>query len=333
MAAEDELLPQRPMVEDASPTPAAVEPGATSDGEPSGDESVGDQSGSDSSASEEERPPIAAIVAHRDTKGQPWDPVPTYYTVQYAGLDGLGEDGEEEELPEDEVMLRAGKILREYRRGVAGAASAAASAAAEAASSPQGQAGAAQRSKKRARGAGEARGGGAWTEGEVAQVVELGRELRGQGVGEAGFEGLAEQLGRTAKAVYGKWLKTRTPSKHRASGEGGGGASKARRVTQTGGGLGRRAQVEEELAGGCGSSTTERSLRNSLWHAELECAGLRSEVRTLRECLALLGMRGIDRRGGVGADRGWRGLPRSTSRSPPRNPNDPFASQHLASGY
>eukprot|EP01049_Picozoa_sp_SAG25_P000365 SAG25_NODE_12_length_28061_cov_181.931795_13_plen_228_part_00 len=157
MAAEDELPPQQPMLEDASPTPAAVESGATSG---TGDGGVGDQSSSDSSASEEERPPIAAIVAHRDTKGQPWDPVTTYYTVQYAGLDELGEDGEEEELPEDEVLLRAGKILREYRRGVAGAASTAASAAAEAASSAQGQAGAAQGSKKRARGAGEARGGG-----------------------------------------------------------------------------------------------------------------------------------------------------------------------------
>jgi hypothetical protein len=137
MAAEDELPPQQPMLEDASPTPAA-ESGATSDGGPSGDGGVGDQSSSDSSASEEERPPIAAIVAHRDTKGQPWDPVTTYYTVQYAGLDELGEDGEEEELPEDEVLLRAGKILREYRRGVAGAASTAASAAAEAASSALG---------------------------------------------------------------------------------------------------------------------------------------------------------------------------------------------------
>ena len=109
MAAEDELRPQQPMLEDASPTPAAVESGATSDGGPSGDGGVGDQSSSDSPASEEERPPIAAIVAHRDTKGQPWDPVPTYYTVQYAGLDGLGEDGEEE-LPEDEVLLRAPKM-------------------------------------------------------------------------------------------------------------------------------------------------------------------------------------------------------------------------------
>ena len=71
----------------------------------------------------------------------------------------------------------------------------------------------------------------------------------------------------------------------------------------------------------------ERSLRRSLWHSELECAGLRAEVRTLRECLALLGMRGIDRRGGLGAGEGWRGLARSTSCSPPRNPNDdnPFA--------
>ena len=87
MAAEDELSPQQPMVEDASPTPAAVESGATSDGGPFGDGGgVGDQSSSDSSASEEERPPIAAIVAHRDTKGQPDDPGLVYYTVQYAGL-------------------------------------------------------------------------------------------------------------------------------------------------------------------------------------------------------------------------------------------------------
>ena len=87
------------------------------------------------------------------------------------------------------------------------------------------------------------------------------------------------------------------------------------------------AEVEEKLAGGCESSALERSLRRSLWHSELECAELRAEVRTLRECLALLGMRGIDRRGGLGAGEGWRGLARSTSCSPPRNPNDdnPFA--------
>jgi hypothetical protein len=333
MAAEDELRPQQPMLEDASPTPAAVESGATSDGGPSGDGGVGDQSSSDSPASEEERPPIAAIVAHRDTKGQPDDPVLVYYTVQYAGLDELGAEGEEE-LPEDEVLRRAPKILREYRRGVAGAASTAASAAAEAASSARRQAGAARRRQKPVPVAGGARGGGAWTEDEVAQVVELGRALRGQGLGEAGFEELARRLGRTAKAVYGKWHKVATPRKRRASGEGGGEASdKARRVTQTGEGRGRREEVEEQLAGGCESSAVERSLRRALWHSELECAGLRAEVRTLRECLALLGMRGIDRRGGVGADRGWQGLPRSTSRSPPRNPNDPFASQHLASGY
>ena len=71
MAAEDELRPQQPMLEDASPTPAAVESGATSDGGPSGDGGVGDQSSSDSPTSEEERRPIATIVAHRDTKGQP----------------------------------------------------------------------------------------------------------------------------------------------------------------------------------------------------------------------------------------------------------------------
>jgi hypothetical protein len=94
MAAEDELQPQQPMLEDASPTPAAVESGATLDGGPSGDGGVGDQSSSDSSASEEERPPSAAIVAHHDTKGQPDDAVPVYYAVQYAGLGELGEEGE-----------------------------------------------------------------------------------------------------------------------------------------------------------------------------------------------------------------------------------------------
>jgi hypothetical protein len=69
------------MLEDAFPTPADAESGATSDGEPSNDGGVGDQSRSDSSSSEEERPPIAKILAHRDTKGQPWDPVPTYYAL------------------------------------------------------------------------------------------------------------------------------------------------------------------------------------------------------------------------------------------------------------
>ena len=58
------------------------------------------------------------------------------------------------------------------------AAAAFASAAAKAASSVQGQAGAAQRPKQRARRAG-GRAGSAWTEDEVAQVVELGRTLRG----------------------------------------------------------------------------------------------------------------------------------------------------------
>ena len=70
------------------------------------------------------------------------------------------------------------------------AAVAAASAAAEA--SPVGEAGAARRPKKAGarRVAGGARKGGAWDDVEVAQVVELGRTLRGQGLGEAGFEGL-----------------------------------------------------------------------------------------------------------------------------------------------
>jgi hypothetical protein len=81
------------------------------------------------------------------------------------------------------------------------------------------------------------------------------------------------------------------------------------------------------------SSATVRSLRRSLWRAELECAELRAETRTLRECLALLGMRGINTRGEAERRGSYESYDRSASRSPPRNPNDPFASQHLASGY
>ena len=113
MAAAEELQPQQSMLEDASPTPTAAEHDAVSNGEPSDDGGAGDDSSSNSSSLEDGELPIAAIVAHRDTKGQPDDPVLAYYTVRYEGLEEVGEDGEEE-LPEDEVLRRAPKVLREY---------------------------------------------------------------------------------------------------------------------------------------------------------------------------------------------------------------------------
>ena len=77
-----ELQPEQSMLEDASPDPTAAEHDAMSDGEPS-DDARGDESSSDSSSSEDGEVPIVAIVDHRDTKGQPDDPVLAYYTVRY----------------------------------------------------------------------------------------------------------------------------------------------------------------------------------------------------------------------------------------------------------
>ena len=54
MAAAEELQPQHSMLEDASPTLAAVESGAMSGGEPSDDGGAGDESGSDSPSLEDD---------------------------------------------------------------------------------------------------------------------------------------------------------------------------------------------------------------------------------------------------------------------------------------
>ena len=69
----------------------------------SSDEDVAADLGGTSSPEEGEELPIAKIIAHRDTKGQPDDPNLAYYTVRFAGLDDLGEEGEDE-LPEEPTV-------------------------------------------------------------------------------------------------------------------------------------------------------------------------------------------------------------------------------------
>eukprot|EP01048_Picozoa_sp_COSAG05_P001071 COSAG05_NODE_34_length_27784_cov_62.890129_1_plen_112_part_00 len=85
-----EELPQESMLEDASLDSTVAEHDAMLDGETV----RGDESSSDSTSSDDGELPIVAIVDHRDTKGQPDDPVLAYYTVRYelGGEEG-GEEG------------------------------------------------------------------------------------------------------------------------------------------------------------------------------------------------------------------------------------------------
>ena len=118
-----------------SPPDAAAQRGAASRSLSSSDEGFGDGRGGSSSDDNEELE-IVRIVGHRDTKGQPNDPVLDYYTVRFAELKEAGADAEME-LPESELLRRCPKLLRQYRRGV-GAAAGAAAAAAAMATSPAG---------------------------------------------------------------------------------------------------------------------------------------------------------------------------------------------------
>jgi hypothetical protein len=138
-------------------------------------------------------------------------------------------------------------------------------------------------------------------------VKRLGRSQRGKQLGEAGFEELAQRLHRSTSAVYSKWMKVQSPKQPRASRAGGakrGRRSKKRRRKK----LSEDAreedevgdEVEEEL-GAPWQSSNLALLQQGLWQSQLEVAALRSQVFTLRECLSLLGMRGIAQGGGAEA--------------------------------
>ena len=72
-----------------SPPDAAAQRGAASHSLSSSDEGFGDGRGGSSSDDMEELT-IVKIVGHRDTKGQPEDPVLDYYTVRFAELKEAG---------------------------------------------------------------------------------------------------------------------------------------------------------------------------------------------------------------------------------------------------
>ena len=95
-----------------SPPDAAAQRGAASRSLSSSDEGFGDGRGGSSSDDMEELT-IVKIVGHRDTKGQPEDPVLDYYTVRFAELKEAGADAEME-LPESELLRRCPKLLRAY---------------------------------------------------------------------------------------------------------------------------------------------------------------------------------------------------------------------------
>jgi hypothetical protein len=95
--------------------------------------------------------------------------------------------------------------------------------------------------------------------------------------------------------------------------------------------------VGDAVGDGAGDAAGERE-RNPLDYGEqfvfklmMENAALKAQVQTLRECMGLRGMRGVDGDGGGGggaaAAAGYM-YGRSASRSPPRGRYDPFASQY-----
>ena len=95
-----------------SPPDAAAQRGAASRSLSSSDEGFGDGRGGSSSDDMEELT-IVKIVGHRNTKGQPEDPVLDYYTVRFAELKEAGADAEME-LPESELLRRCPKLLQAY---------------------------------------------------------------------------------------------------------------------------------------------------------------------------------------------------------------------------
>ena len=121
--------------------------------------------------------PIAKIISHRDTRGQPNDPVLAYYTVRFEGLEDPEEA--EDELPEEELLRRAPKLLRSYRRDAADAADAAAKAASQGVEATCGASARPHRGRKAAR-SGQGRGGGA--EASARGLLRSGRRLRRLGV-------------------------------------------------------------------------------------------------------------------------------------------------------
>jgi hypothetical protein len=307
-----------------SPVDAAAGRGAASDGSSSPDERSEEEQG----GTDDEELLITEIVSHRDTRGEPNDPVLAYYTVRFAGLEDSDEEMEEE-LPEEELLRRAPKLYRDYRREVRRAAAAAAATAATATSGAPARP---LRGRKSSR-SDQGRGGGRarsrpWSHEEVARVVQVGREQRGMQLGEAGFKELAGQLDRTVKAVYAQWMRVQTPQKRRrasvAGGATGGARPKARRETSMGRGDGDEVGGAGYGAGAASDSTYE------LWKLTTENIALRAENRTLRDVLGLRGMGGFDAQQGRERHRGSRGsYERSASRSPPRDRYDPFASQHF----
>ena len=108
-----------------APPDVVVGEGAASDGVASFDH-FEEELGGTSSSEDDEELKITEIVSHRDTRGQPNDPVLAYYTVRFARLEGFDEETEDE-LPEEELLRRAPKLLRDYRREVSRAAAAATS--------------------------------------------------------------------------------------------------------------------------------------------------------------------------------------------------------------
>ena len=91
------------------PPDVVVGEGATSDGVASFD-GFEEERGGTSSSEEDEELKITEIVSHRDTQGQPNDPVLAYYTVRFVGLESFDEEMEDE-LPEEELLRRAPKLL------------------------------------------------------------------------------------------------------------------------------------------------------------------------------------------------------------------------------
>ena len=80
--------------------PCCVFGATANDGPP--DVVVGDGAAPDGVASsdDDEELLITEIVSHRDTRGQPNDPVLAYYTVRFAGLEEFDEEMEDE-LPDE----------------------------------------------------------------------------------------------------------------------------------------------------------------------------------------------------------------------------------------
>jgi hypothetical protein len=320
-----------PPANDAPPDAVAGE-GAASDAVASDADFDEEQDVTSSSANDEELP-IAKIISHRDTRGQPDDLNLAYYTVRFAGLEELEEA--EDELPEEELLRRAPKLLRSYRRD---AADAAGKAAAQAAEATGGASARPHRGRKAARPR-QGRGGGGsrkrpWTAEEWAQVAQVGRAQRHLQLGEGGFQELAQRLGRSTNSVYTKWLRDQTPQKKRRASSGGR-RPKAGRQTL----VGRGRQWDDGVDDAAGDAADdevgagyegERHSERMMFNLMMENAALKAQVKTLRECMGLRGMRGVDGDGGGGggaaAAAGYM-YGRSASRSPPRGRYDPFASQ------